>query len=81
MNPTMTTMTEEQQGAALLGADKNGTSNAEAGGKEIAKTYRTLHCLVPSDIFWHARRMAVASKMPFKEYVAAVLRDSRPFQL
>jgi hypothetical protein len=42
---------------------------------------RVLHVIVPEAILWHVRAMASESRLPMKQYVAAILKDARPIEL
>jgi hypothetical protein len=44
-----------------------------------AERCRVIHCLVPANVYRHAKTMAAKSDLPFKEYVALVLQASSAY--
>lgn len=54
------------------------TKQAEGPNPEggVERAERVLHCIVPAEIHLHARRMALESRMSFRDYVSAVLQDA-----
>jgi hypothetical protein len=47
----------------------------------VPERTRVLHVIVPEAILWHVRAMASESRLPMKQYVAAILKDARPIEL
>jgi hypothetical protein len=69
----MRTTTGQDRNQAILLATR--ASNKPGEG------CRVIHCLVPAAVYRHAKTMAAESDLPFKEFVARVLKNCSPFPL